>query len=85
LRVNIISRDQEKKRKRDDIHNHRLLEIAAREASSKRVKETAATHNANQREDVRSVNPACPDYDGNVPRHKFGTVPERPHKFGKSE
>jgi hypothetical protein len=39
-----LSRDQEKKRKRDDIHNHRFLVIAAREASSKRVKETAATH-----------------------------------------
>jgi hypothetical protein len=39
-----LSRDQEKKRKRDDIHNHWLLKIAAREASSKWVKETAATH-----------------------------------------
>jgi hypothetical protein len=39
-----LSHDQEKKRKRDDIHNHKLLEIAAQEASSKRVKETAATH-----------------------------------------
>ena len=39
-----LSREQEKKRKRDDTHNHRLLEITAREASSKRVKETAATH-----------------------------------------
>jgi hypothetical protein len=39
-----LSRDQENKRKHDDIHNHRLLEIAAREASSKQVKETAATH-----------------------------------------
>jgi hypothetical protein len=39
-----LSRDQEKKRKRHDIHNHQLLEMAAREASPKRVKETAATH-----------------------------------------
>ncbi len=39
-----LSRELEKKRKHDDTHNHRLLEIKAREASSKRVKETAATH-----------------------------------------
>jgi phosphosulfolactate synthase (CoM biosynthesis protein A) len=34
-----LSRDQEKRRKGDDIHNHWLLEIAAWEASLKRVKE----------------------------------------------
>ncbi len=39
-----LSRKQEKKRKRDDFHRHRLTEIAACEASSKRVKETAASH-----------------------------------------
>jgi hypothetical protein len=40
-----LSRDHEKKIKRDDIHKHRLLlEIAAWEASSKIVKEMAATH-----------------------------------------
>ena len=38
-----LSREQEKKRKRDDLHQHRLTEIAAREASSKIVKETAAS------------------------------------------
>jgi hypothetical protein len=47
-----LSRDQEKKRKSDGIHNHRLLEIAAREASSKRVKETAATHKRRIKEKV---------------------------------
>jgi hypothetical protein len=36
-----LSRALEKKRKCDDIHHHRLAEIAAREASSKRVKEMA--------------------------------------------
>jgi hypothetical protein len=40
---------------------------------------------ANQREGLRSVNSACSDDDGNGPRHKFKTVPVRPHKFGKCE
>jgi hypothetical protein len=39
-----LSRDHKKKRKRDDINNDRLLESAALETSSKRVKEAAATH-----------------------------------------
>jgi hypothetical protein len=39
----ILSRELEKKRKRDDIHHHRLAEITACEASSKRAKETAAS------------------------------------------
>jgi hypothetical protein len=39
-----LSRDHKKKRKRDDIHKHRLLEIAAWDASSNRVKETSATY-----------------------------------------
>jgi hypothetical protein len=39
-----LSRELEKKRKRDDIHQHHLAEIAAREALSKRVKEMAASH-----------------------------------------
>jgi hypothetical protein len=38
-----LFREREKKRKRDGIHQHRLTEIAAREASSKRVKEMAAS------------------------------------------
>jgi chromosome segregation ATPase len=45
-----LSRELEKKRKRDDIHYHRLAEIAAREASSKRVKETAASHKTRVKE-----------------------------------
>ena len=40
-----VYREQEKKRKRDDIHQHRLAEIAACEASSKRVKEMAVEGN----------------------------------------
>jgi hypothetical protein len=46
-----LSREQEKKRKRDeDAHQHRLTEIAAREASSKKVKETAASHMTRMKE-----------------------------------
>jgi hypothetical protein len=40
-----LSHENEKKRKRNDVHNLQvLLEIAAREASSERVKEMAAPH-----------------------------------------
>ena len=45
-----LSRELEKKRKRDDIHHHKLAEIAAREASSKRVKDTAAGHKTRGKE-----------------------------------
>jgi hypothetical protein len=45
-----LSPEQEKKRKCDDIHRHRLMEITDREASSKRVKETAASHKARIKE-----------------------------------
>jgi hypothetical protein len=45
-----LSRELEKKRKRDDIHHHRLAKIAACEASSKRVKETAASHKTRVKE-----------------------------------
>jgi hypothetical protein len=44
------AREQEKKRKRDDVHKHRLTEIAAREASSKRVKDTANSHKTRNKE-----------------------------------
>jgi hypothetical protein len=45
-----LSWELEKKRKRDDIHHHRLAKIAAREASSKRVKEMAASHKTRVKE-----------------------------------
>ena len=45
-----LSRELEKKRKRDDIHHHRLAKIAAHEASSKRVKETAASQKTRVKE-----------------------------------
>jgi hypothetical protein len=48
--VSLLSREKEEKRKRHDVHNHRLLEIAAREASSIRVMETAATHKTRSKE-----------------------------------
>jgi hypothetical protein len=50
-----LSCKKEKKRKRDDVHNHRLLEIAAREASSKRSKETAASHKSQSKEKTLEV------------------------------
>jgi hypothetical protein len=49
-KVTTLSHELEKKRKRDDIHHHRLAEIAAREASSKRVMETAASHKTRVKE-----------------------------------
>jgi hypothetical protein len=45
-----LSQELEKKRKRDDIHHHCLAKIAARKASSKRVKETAASHKTRVKE-----------------------------------
>jgi hypothetical protein len=47
-----LSRDQEKKRKRHDMHNHRLVEIAAREASSKRVRATAESNKTQIKKDA---------------------------------
>jgi hypothetical protein len=38
-----LSWELEKKRKRDNIHHHHLAKIAAREASSKTLKEMAAS------------------------------------------
>jgi hypothetical protein len=39
----------------DDIHQHHLAESAAREASSKRVKETAASHKSKSKEKALGV------------------------------
>jgi hypothetical protein len=47
-----LSREKEKKRKHDDVHQHRLTEVAAREALSKRVKDTAASHKTRIKEHV---------------------------------
>jgi hypothetical protein len=45
-----LSHELEKKRKGDDIHHHRLAEIAAREALSNRVKKKAASHKTRVKE-----------------------------------
>jgi phage repressor protein C with HTH and peptisase S24 domain len=50
-----LFRKKEKKRRGNDVHNHRLLEIAAWEASSKRVKETAASHKTQSKEKALEV------------------------------
>ena len=50
-----LSRNQEKKRKRDDMHNHKLLEIAARAAASKMVRETTANHKTRIKEKALEV------------------------------
>jgi hypothetical protein len=64
--------NHEKKRKRNDIHKHRLLEIAAREASSKRVKETAATQKTQIKEkaveaSTQRVQTMMDTYQGTTP------------------
>jgi hypothetical protein len=50
-----LSREKEKKRKRDDVFQHKLSLIAAREASSKRVKETTASNKTRSKEKALEV------------------------------
>jgi hypothetical protein len=53
------SRELNKKRKRDDIHQHGLAKIAACEASLKRVKKTAVSHKTKSKEKALEVSNQC--------------------------
>jgi hypothetical protein len=81
-----LSQELEKKRKRDNIHHHRLAEIAAREASSKRVKETAASQKTRVKEKALETSTQRVQIMlENLPGYQFGPVPEWPYQFGKCE